>query len=101
MEQQFKHIKQMEHILNQMNELMETLRTTHAQWAEVQADYDALVSYYGSAQWHADNEAYDRGEIPKELPCGVLSEDAVFNLIAEQQAVAVEFVKLGAEILSK
>ena len=30
MEQQFKHIKQMEHILNQMNELMETLRTTHA-----------------------------------------------------------------------
>ena len=42
-----------------------------------------LTSYYESGQWLKDFEADERGELPKSLKRGVLSEDGVYNLLSE------------------
>ena len=42
-----------------------------------------LTSYYESGQWLKDFEADERGELPKDLKRGVLSEDGVYNLLSE------------------
>ena len=42
-----------------------------------------LTSYYESGQWLQDFEADERGELPKNLKRGVLSEDGVYNLLSE------------------
>ena len=42
-----------------------------------------LTSYYESGQWLQDFEADERGELPKDLKRGVLSEDGVYNLLSE------------------
>ena len=42
-----------------------------------------LMDYYFGGQWLADYQADERGELPKNLKRGVLSEDGVWNLIAE------------------
>ena len=44
---------------------------------------EALHEYYFGGQWLADYQADERGELPPELKRGVLSEDGVWNLIAE------------------
>ena len=42
-----------------------------------------LMDYYFGGQWLADYQADERGELPHDLKRGVLSEDGVWNLIAE------------------
>ena len=53
-----------------------------------------LVSkYYGSNNWHKDKEAYENGSIPK-IKAGVLSEDAVWNMLDDVDNVILEMKKI-------
>ena len=42
-----------------------------------------LLDYYFGGQWLDDYQADERGELPKTLKRGVLSEDGLWNLLAE------------------
>lgn len=42
-----------------------------------------LMDYYENGAWMEDYERDERGELPAELKRGVLSEDAVYNLLCE------------------
>lgn len=46
-----------------------------------------LTDYYFGGQWLQDYQADERGELPPKLKRGVLSEDGVWNLIAELEQV--------------
>ena len=54
--------------------------------------YDALREYMDSGLWLSDYEADERGELPKDLKRGVLSEDGLYNLLTE-----IESKKRGTE----
>ena len=43
----------------------------------------ALEDYQASGQWLDDFEADERGELPADLRRGVLSEDALYNLLSD------------------
>ena len=66
-------------------------------------DICALNEYMDSGEWQADFEADERGEISKELPRGVLSEDALYNTldrlqdILGQMATIVDHVDISEE----
>ncbi|MBR7185098.1 MAG: DUF4298 domain-containing protein [Clostridia bacterium] len=45
-----------------------------------------LIRYYESPLWLADYDADARGELPQDLRRGVLSEDGVYNLLADLAA---------------
>lgn len=45
-----------------------------------------LMDYYFGGQWLADYQADERGELPKDLKRGVLSEDGVWNLLSELES---------------
>ena len=40
-----------------------------------------LDAYYTSGEWREDYEADERGELPPDLKRGVLSQDAVYDLL--------------------
>ena len=42
-----------------------------------------LITYYSSTDWFIDKESSDRNEFPEDLLCGVLSEDAVFDVLTQ------------------
>lgn len=42
-----------------------------------------LLAYYDSPQWLHDYFLDEQGDLPKELKRGVLSEDGVYNFLAE------------------
>lgn len=40
-----------------------------------------LDAYYASGEWREDYEADERGEFPPDLKRGVLSQDALYDLL--------------------
>ena len=43
-----------------------------------------LDEYYSSGQWREDYEANESGELPPDMKCGVLSQDALYDLLTEK-----------------
>ncbi|MBR2823642.1 MAG: DUF1653 domain-containing protein [Clostridia bacterium] len=44
----------------------------------------ALETYYTSGQWRDDYEADERGELPPDMKRGVLSQDALYDLLEKE-----------------
>lgn len=54
---------------------------------EASTDHDVeklrlLETYYTSGEWRDDYEADERGELPPDMKRGVLSQDALYDLLA-------------------
>ena len=54
-----------------------------------------------SPQWMKDFEADEAGKLPADLKRGVLSEDAVYDLITDHHALAVRMLKTVAGALDQ
>ena len=50
---------------------------------ELENNLSILRDYMESGQWQKDFEADEAGLIPQDLPREVLSEDALYNLLAD------------------
>lgn len=96
---ELENIKEMELLLNQLDEKMNQAEVFLSQWNEMQTQFKTLIEYYHSPQWMSDYEASNNGKIPKEISCGVLSEDAVYNLITRRYQWAISNLKLIYNIL--
>ncbi len=60
------------------------------------AELDVLAAYYESPDWLSDYEADERGEFPSDLPRGVLSQDAVWDLLTARDALCKRMAALAA-----
>ena len=77
----------MEHILNSATNAVSELEKLHP-------DIKDLLAYYGSREWFDDLEADNKGELPADLRRGVLSEDAVYDLISKIREIEAQIKKL-------
>ena len=59
------------------------LSTALDKWEAVQEDIATLDKYYGSDEWKQDFADDEAGLLPADLKRGVLSEDAIWNLLAD------------------
>ena len=82
---QVERISEMEERLNRAAAAAEALSEALDRFVEVQEDIRTLEAYYGSSAWRRDFEDDEAGRIPKDLPRGVLSEDAVYDLMTDVQ----------------
>ncbi|MCQ9123651.1 DUF4298 domain-containing protein [Rodentibacter caecimuris] len=94
-------LAEMEKILNEANEFLTEAETFLAKWQAFLPKMQRLEHYYFEGDWREDFEAYEKGEIPNSQPCGVLSEDLIFNASAEQQSLAIDYLKVITEILDQ
>jgi len=60
----------------------------------VQEDIAELERYYGSEQWKQDYAADEAGLLPADLKRGVLSEDALWNLLSDVRELKPDIKKL-------
>ena len=49
--------------------------------------YEQLKAYLDSGKWREDFEADEAGKLPSDLKRGVLSEDAIYNLLEEYEEI--------------
>ena len=92
-------IKQMEECLDASAEAVKKLSDALDSYEAVQKQYKKLSDYYGSTRWMRDFEADEAGKLPKDLKCGVLSEDAVYDLIIENRELVIRMLKLASSAL--
>ncbi len=92
-EQRIAHIQQMEGVLNTSEALIKELYEVLERWEAHQSALKQLIAYYESEQWMEDYDASNEGQLPKDMPQGVLSEDAVYNVIADVENLKETFAK--------
>lgn len=82
---QIKRITYMEDNLNKVSQAVEELEAAFENYESIQKNWKELLAYYDSRQWRRDFEDDEAGKLPADLRRGVLSEDAVYNLLTENQ----------------
>ena len=80
-------IRTMEEKLNRCRAAVDNLTDALDAFNAVQADLCALEAYYGSSDWFSHLAADERGELPSDLRRGVLSQDALYDLLQDADAL--------------
>ena len=83
MEDVVARVMQMETYMDEVCAMLQTNPKAIKETAELRKKIAALTDYMDSGQWLKDYEADERGELPTDLKRGVLSQDALYNLLAE------------------
>ena len=68
--------------LDRINKCIKELNNSLDNFKLCQKDFKLLNKYYGSKNWFKDKDYYESGKI-NNIKAGVLSEDAVWNMIEE------------------
>ena len=84
---QTERIKKMESYLDEAASAVAELAEAMDRYEKIQNKYFKLEEYYGSKKWMDDFEADEAGKLPADLKRGVLSEDAVYDLITEHSGL--------------
>ena len=87
MEEQIERIEDMEGRMDRTWKAVRKLQTAIEQFDGVREDVEALSDYYENGCWRQDYEADEAGALPENLKRGVLSQDALYDLLAECEAL--------------
>lgn len=74
-------VQQMERYLDEVADAVSAGPNAVRVDAAVREKLRALADYYQNGQWLADYDRDARGELPAELKRGVLSQDALYDLL--------------------
>lgn len=91
---QIQRITEMESRLDSASDAISRLAGALAAYEDIQESYLVLENYYGSTEWREDFEADEAGKLPEDLKRGVLSEDAVYNLIQDHHELMEHMQKI-------
>lgn len=86
------NITTMESNLDLSKAAVDELSAAFDRYLAVQDKLKALSEYYSSRQWMEDFCDDEKGLFPADLKRGVLSEDAVYNLLSDNTAL-IESIK--------
>lgn len=92
--EQIERIREMERCLDASENAIRELSEALSSFEEVQPLYRKLSDYYGSDRWMQDYEDDEAGKLPRDLKRGVLSQDAVYDLITKNRELLVRMLRL-------
>ena len=92
--EQIERIKQMEERLDAVSAAVEQLTAALDKYQQVADSLAELNAYYGSDLWKQDFAADEAGKLPHDLKRGVLSEDGLWNVLAENRILELRLSKL-------
>jgi hypothetical protein len=99
--EQIERIKQMELYLDRASSAVMQLSAALDNYIDVQESISALDEYYSSDDWKQDYADDEAGLLPPNLRRGVLSEDAVWNLLSYTKEMNIRLLETVLEILKK
>ena len=83
--EQIERIKLMEQHLDRASQAVIRLSAALEQYAAAQESLKVLNDYYGSDEWKQDFADDEAGLLPNDLKRGVLSEDAIWNVLSDSK----------------
>ena len=95
---QLERIAYMEQILDEATEAVAVLETALERYCAMQEKLQKLSAYYTGSQWLQDFDDDSAGKLPVDLKRGVLSEDAVYNLLTDNDRLREALLDAGHRI---
>ena len=95
--EQMARIRAMEEKLDRSAAAVRQLAEALDRWEAARQELQELAAYYESPQWRQDFADDEAGLLPADLKRGVLSEDAVYNLLEEQEELLARLRELTEE----
>ena len=80
-------ITEMEQRFDRVDEALQALEIAVDTITKLEDDILKLDAYYSSDEWKADFKSDELGLLPQDLKRGVLSEDAIWDLLGRVDAV--------------
>ncbi len=87
----------MEQHLDRASAAVMELSVALDKYEEAQESINVLSDYYGSDDWKKDFADDEAGRLPAGLKRGVLSEDAIWNLLADNRDLMERFRRYTVE----
>ena len=88
--EQLERIRRYEAMMNEAAQAVDAYEQALERFAAVREQLAALDDSCGSPAWWEDFQASEQGRLPKGLPCGVLSEDGIFDLLERSRELIAE-----------
>lgn len=98
---QIERIRKMESYLDEAGTAVAELAEALDRYEKIQSKYYKLEKYYGSSKWIDDFEADEAGKLPADLKRGVLSEDAVYDLITDHSELMARMQRAVLKSIEK
>ena len=99
--EKIERIQRMEGYLNDYAKILEDTKKAVARLKEHQESYIQLRDYYSSQAYFDDLDLSNQADFPADLPCGVLSEDAVYDLLDEHFQMGVELLEIATKMIKE
>ena len=93
--EQIERIQYYEKILDEANKAVSDLSKAIEQYETVKARIIELEAYYGSNTWRRDYEDDEAGKLPADLKRGVLSQDAVYDMLTKYDILIAELRRIA------
>ena len=94
-------VRKMEDDFNMVRDIMEDMESAVYNFEAIQRRIERLFIYMEDGQFLKDFEADERGELPKDMPRGVLSEDALDQLLIDVTLMRSRLKELVGEVKVK
>ena len=94
MTKQVERITKMEGYLDEARAAADALDQALEAYAAVRKKIVRLEAYYTGRQWMNDFEDWEARKLPEGLKCGVLSEDAVYDLLTDDRGLTLRMSEL-------
>ena len=91
---QTERIERMEGYLDTASAAVAEMSEAAEKYEKAQTALKKLSGYYGSTLWMKDYEDDENGKLPPDLKRGVLSEDAVYNLLDDNRELMLKMLKI-------
>lgn len=86
----------MEEHLNKASQAVKALSDALDLYAEAMESIETIDDYLVSDEWQQDFDDSEAGRLPKDLKCGVLSEDGIWNVIDMSRELNCQMLELVA-----
>lgn len=81
--QRIARVRKMEEDFKLVRKIVDNMELALDDYEAAQSCIGRLHAYQESGRWLRDFEADERGELPREMERGVLSEDGLYELLAD------------------
>ncbi len=96
-----KRIEEMEMIFDESRIIIDELNKAINKYKNNENRLYKLFNYYESTRWLNDFEAYEKGKIAKDIKVGILSEDAIYDLLIEHSDLLKDLAKIITRALEE
>ena len=92
---QIERIRHMEQHLDTANAAITELNAALDRYIAAQDQIHALAGYYDGGDWREDYEADEAGILPADLKRGVLSQDALYDLLSDNRELLLRMTEIA------